>query len=178
MIRILLPFLIALFGVAHADQNDPLLDPLFDQLRNGGGDPLEIQIEIETMWMTAPEVSVQILVQRLTVALENEDAAVAGVLADHVTGLAPSFAQGWVLRGHAALLAEDLAAAEAAYTRAVSLEPRHYGALSALGDIAAAAGDKSDAHQFFRQALDFNPHLDAVRAQADQLRFELNSQEI
>lgn len=165
-------------SLAWADQNDPALDALFEQLRYGADDIAAVQAEIEARWITAPEVSTQILVTRLVEAIEMDDRPVADVLASHVTGLAPSYAEGWMLRGHVASMRDDLAAAELAYSRALALEPRHFRALEALGDLAYSAGRRDEAYSFYRQALDVHPNLAGVREKVDQLRFETGSQEI
>jgi len=100
------------------------------------------------------------------------------VWASHMTGHAPSLAEGWILRGHLAAMRENLAAAELAYSRALALEPRHFRALEALGDVAYSAGRREEAYSYYRQALDIHPNLAGVREKVDQLRFETGSQEI
>ena len=172
---------LVLLASAAADQTDPKLDPLFDALRAPGGDAAEaraIQDEIEGLWFEAPETGVALLFDRAVVALNDRDPGLAVVLTGHVTGLAPSFAEGWMLAGHAYSAAGQPQDAARAYAEAVRLEPRHFDALARLGDLAMEAGDKPAALARYREALLINPHLEAVRARADALRDEAARREI
>ena len=175
----LLPLLVT--GPALADQDDPALDALFDRLTAPGSDADEaraVQSEIEERWFEAPETGVRLLFDRAVVALNDRDPSLAVVLTSHVTGLAPSFAEGWVLAGHARAAAGQPQDAARAYAEAVRLEPRHFTALARLGDLAVEAGDKATALARYRAALLINPHMDAVRARADALRDEAARREI
>ena len=168
-------------GQAAADQTDPKLDALFDALVSPdaeGASARAVQDEIEERWFAAPETGVAVLFDRAVLALNDRDPALAVILTDHVTGLAPSFAEGWVLAGHARAAAGRAQDAAAAYAEAVRLEPRHYTALARLGDLAVEAGDKPAALARYREALLVNPHLDAVRARAAALRDEAARREI
>ncbi|MEM9422184.1 MAG: hypothetical protein AAF986_06740 [Pseudomonadota bacterium] len=170
--------LTCLMSPAWADQLDPSLPDLFEALRSGDGDVAALQFDIQAAWLRAPEAGIGILVNRTIQALETEDVASAGVLTDHITGLAPHYAEGWMLKGHLALLGDDRVAAELAFGKVVSLEPRHFLALEKLGDLALLSGDEERAHQRYREALDWNPHLGEVRERADRLRTALRGQEI
>jgi tetratricopeptide (TPR) repeat protein len=165
-------------GAARADQNDPELDKLFEALRSGEGDAEQLMLDIEVQWATAPEQGIAILLGRAATALQNDDYATAALLAGHITGLAPSFAEGWVLKGQAALLEDELIEAEIAFAKAVALETRHYVALEKLGDLALMSGHEERAHRRYREALDWNPTLSDLRERADRLRDQLNGQEI
>ena len=83
-----------------------------------------------------------------------------------------------MLAGHARAAAGQPQDAMRAYAEAVRLEPRHWGALARLGDLAVEADDKAAALARYRQALLVNPRLDAVRARADALRDEAARREI
>ena len=168
-------------ATARADQTDPALDALFEALTAPGSDAeaaREVQDEIEARWFAAPETGVAVLFDRAVLALNDRDPALAVVLTGHVTGLAPSFAEGWVLAGHAYAAAGQPQDAARAYAEAVRLEPRHYTALARLGDLAVEAGDKRAGLARYRAALLVNPHLGAVRSRADALRDEAARREI
>jgi predicted TPR repeat methyltransferase len=165
-------------GPANADQNDPRLPELFEALRSPDGDPALIELRIQEAWYAPPEAGIAILFERAVEALNQDDHALALLLAGHVNGLAPSFAEGWMLTGHARSAAGEPAEAGRAYAEAVRLEPNHFEALARLGDIALAAGDKQAALARYREALQINPHMEAVRARAEQIRDETRSQEI
>ena len=158
---------------AAADQTDPRLDALFDALRAPSGTAAEAaatQGRIEAIWYAPPETGVGLLFDRAVAALNAEEAGLALELLTHVTGLAPSYAEGWVLAGHAHSRVGDTGEAAKAYAEAVRLEPRHWTALARLGDLAAEAGDQANALRRYREALLINPHLDEVRARARALQ--------
>ena len=166
---------------ALADQNDPRLDGLFAALRAPEGtaaDAAATRDRIEAIWFVPPETGIGILFDRAVVALNERDPAAALDLVSHVNGLAPSYAEGWVLAGHAHSAAGDTGAAARAYAEAVRLEPRHFTALARLGDLAVEANDKRGALRRYREALLLNPHMDEVRARAEALRDEIGSREI
>ncbi|MBB4659212.1 hypothetical protein [Parvularcula dongshanensis] len=178
-----LPFLVAavlspLVGSASADQSDPALGPLFEALAAPEGNAASVQSQIEDIWYRAPETGVGILFGRAIGAMNDGDTDLALVLIGHVNGLAPSFAEAWVLKGHALSRLGDNGAAALAYDQALSLEPRHYVAIARLGDLAVEAGDKRAGLDRYHDALLLNPHLDAVRERADRLRDETRAQEI
>lgn len=166
---------------ALADQTDPRLGALFADLAAPDGtaaDAARTQEEIEALWYAPPETGVGVLFDRAVAALNDREPGRALTLLSHVHGLAPSYAEGWVLAGHAHSAANDAGAAARAYAEAVRLEPRHYAALARLGDLALEANDKPGALRRYRQALLLNPHLAEVRARAEALRDEIGSREI
>ncbi len=55
----------------------------------------------------------------------------------------------------------------------LSLEPRHFGALSGLGQIEMQRGDPEAALAAFEAALQVHPHLPGTRGLVDRLRQEL-----
>ena len=173
--RLALLFLCAAAAVspAAADQTDPRLDALFDALRAPSGTAAEAeatQSRIEAIWYAPPETGVGLLFDRAVTALNADETRLAREILTHVNGLAPRYAEGWVLAGHAHSRAGDTGEAARAYAEAVRLEPRHWTALTRLGDLAAEAGDEAGALRRYREALLINPHLEEVRARARALQ--------
>ncbi len=175
---LLVAFSVAL-GVAHADQNDPGLEALFLELKDGSVLDAETTTErIVEIWSAAPSPTVTLLYQRATEAATHGEMDLAEELVAHVTGLAPSFAQGWVLQASLKLSNGDFEAAYEGYRKALDLEPRHFIATTDLADVLYANGEDRAAFDLYQQALKWNPHYARARAQAAQLREELSSQEI
>lgn len=168
----------AFAGPALADQNDPEIARLFQDLRQGRGDPAQLQAEIESRWLMPPEAGASIIVERAVKAIDLGELAVAETLVGHLTAIAPSFAEGFVLEGRLALARNDFGTARRAFERAVALEPRHYFALERLGDLAFSRGDKDRAYEKYRSALDWVPADETLRAKVDRLRIELRGREI
>ena len=155
-----------------ASAADPALAALYAQLSDPSasqGQVRDAEAAIERRWREAPETGIAVLFDRAVLAMNAEEPALAAVLSGHVTALAPSWAEGWVLLGHARSALGEMPAASRAYAEAVARAPRHYRAIARLGDLALEAGDEAAALSRYREALRLNPHLSEVRARADRL---------
>lgn len=165
-------------GEASADQFDPRLDELFDDLRAGApADAAGRATKIRRIWAEHPSDSTAALFARAIASAEASDDALAAKLLDHVVGLSPHFAEGYVLRGLTRRNIGDLAGAEGDLRQAVSLEPRHFLAHRMLAELALARGDKRAAYEHLQDALVANPHDQAAIADARKLRREFEGQE-
>ena len=164
---------------AWADQTDPGLEALFSELRDGTViDAEQTTQRIAEIWADAPNPTVDILYERASEALYNRDYALADELAAHITGLAPHFAQGWVLQANIKMALENRQEALDAYREALQLEPRHFIASSQLAGILYANGEERAAFELYQQALQWNPHYAPAREAASRLRETLSGQEI
>jgi tetratricopeptide (TPR) repeat protein len=101
---------------------------------------------------------------RFATALRALDEAVA---ADFV------FAEAWNRRATVHFIMGDHNRAISDIERVLILEPRHYGALSGLGQILTKEGKQAGALAAFEAALRVNPHLDRIRLAAAELRAAL-----
>jgi len=170
---------LALAGPALADQTDPRLDALFEELRTGDGRDAEGAAgRIQEIWADSPSDTVDLLFERATSAIEAERFDLAAALLDHAIGLAPSFAQAYALRGAVRLRSDNAAGAIEDFTRAVDLETRHFDARIALAEVMLGSGDKRGAYDMLQHALEWNPHEQHARDRARELREKLNGQEI
>lgn len=166
-------------GLAHADQSDPGLEALFTELRDGSVlDAEATTLRIVEIWATPASPTVGILYERASAAAAAGQFDLAEELCLHVTGLAPSFAQGWVLQASVKRALEKREEANTAYRNALDLEPRHFIALTDLADSLYASGAAEAAFDLYQQALKWNPHYAPAREQAARLRDQLGGQEI
>ncbi len=83
------------------------------------------------------------------------------------------FAEGWNRRATVYFLLSEHAKAVSDIEHVLILEPRHYGALSGLGQILLQDGDPAGALVAFEAALEVNPHLVRVREVAGRIRSTL-----
>lgn len=178
-------FLLALFGIiglapaALADQTDPRLDSLFEELR--GGDAFsseETTSRILEIWADSQSDTVDVLYTRAIDSADGGELDLAVALLDHVIGLAPNFAQGYALRGAIRLSQDDRAGAIADFSKVLELEPRQFEVRIALAEILLGNQEKRDAYEMFQKALEWNPHDEHARDRARALRRELDGQEI
>lgn len=169
--RFLLPLLLlACPFPALADQTDPGLDQLFADLAKGHQREASATVErIEELWAEAESPSVALIYDRAEQALAAGQTGLSEELAGHVTRLAPSFAQGFMLQG---VIFEELGktgkAAEA-YRQCLELEPRHFFAAAALADIHFEAERYEAALKLYQQALKWNPHYPYVHGQIERI---------
>lgn len=176
MLRRLAGALIALLMLApgglSAGQKDPRLDGLFEKLKavSGPDEAQVLELMIWQIWTEAGDPATDSLMQLGLAAMQNGDLGGALSLFDAVTGRAPDFAEGWNKRATIFYMmgAFDKSAEDVA--RVLSLEPRHFGALSGLGLINLKRERDDAAIAAFEQALKVNPHMPAVRQNLDELR--------
>ena len=88
---------------------------------------------------------------------------------DAVVKHAPGFAEGWNKRATVLYMMGRHRESAADVQHVLSLEPRHYGALSGLGMILVALGREEDALVWLHRALELNPYLEGVRHLADRI---------
>jgi hypothetical protein len=78
-------------------------------------------------------------------------------------------APGWYALGAAALAKGELESAEAAFRRAVEMDPEHANALYRLGEFVQRTGRGQEAAELYRRALGANPGHVSARRRLDDL---------
>jgi tetratricopeptide (TPR) repeat protein len=81
----------------------------------------------------------------------------------------PAFAEGWNKRATALYLAGEFQRSLADCDEVLKRNPRHFGALSGTGLIHLALEQHRQALQWFRRALEVNPNLEGIEAEAQRL---------
>jgi tetratricopeptide (TPR) repeat protein len=128
--------------------------------------------EIWQIWDTAPggHADVQLLMDSAADYIRHEEYRQSLLALDSVHSMVPHYPEAWNRRALALYKAGELDAAVTAIARTLRLEPRHFGALSGLGDIHLAQGRLSQALTAFESALKVNPHLTYARRQVAAIR--------
>jgi len=176
--RCLAALLVALFTLvspAHAGQDDPRLDGLFERLKAtaSADEAKTIQGTIWSIWTEGANEDVNLLMRQGISAMARQDYDVALGAFDKVVEMAPGFAEGWNKRATVRFLMFDFADSVLDIERTLLLEPRHWGALSGLGQINMALDRPQGALKAFEAAVAINPHLDSVKAAIQALKKEL-----
>jgi tetratricopeptide (TPR) repeat protein len=156
---------------APADQQDRRLDRLFDRLQQTADqtEAAVIQHRIWQLWFQSDSDDVNKLMRAGQVAMGQGNYRDALEAFDRVVELAPDFAEGWNRRATLHYLMDNYDASVADVRRTLTLEPRHFGALSGLGLISIRLGYTDQAVEAFRRALDVNPHLPGAKANIESL---------
>ena len=165
---------------AGADQNDPRLDELFEQL-GATKSPQEAQpleSAIWHIWILNDDGAVKDLMEEGLRAMQAQDYTRALRYFDQMVTIAPEFAEGWNKRATVYYLIDDYENSLADIDRTLALEPRHFGALSGQGLVYAALDKKQEALHAFESALSVHPNMIGAKRNAEVLRKILKDQEI
>jgi tetratricopeptide (TPR) repeat protein len=157
---------------ALADQKDPRLDALFEQLQTAGShaEAQVIEAQIWLIWMDAKDGPTDTLMQLGLAAMQSGNLPGALELFDAVTVQKPDFAEGWNKRATVLYMlgAYDRSAEDVA--KVLALEPRHFGALAGLGLIDMERDRPDAAMESFEKALKLNPQMPGVKQRLEVLQ--------
>lgn len=158
--------LLAQAGPAAADQTDPRLDRLFQELRSApdyaAAQPIDEQIW--RIWLEHPDKRTRESVLIGVSFMNGGRIELAELAFKEAIERSPDFAEAWNKRATLRYLTGDLEGSVADCAQVIALEPRHYGALSGLGLIHAALKDWESAIRWYKAALAVNPHMPGIRA--------------
>ena len=167
--------LLVLPATAAPDQTDSRLPPLFELLRTTSN-PDRIGFAerfIWSIWLESGREDVDRLmeegVEEMGDGRFRESIATFGRIVD----LVPDFAEGWNKRATAYFLAGEFDASAQDVERTLTLEPRHFGALSGLGLIHLVKGDEFGALRAFEATLEVHPRASGARYHVQRLRAKL-----
>ena len=107
---------------------------------------------------------------RVVAAFEKNAPEVAERALDRMVTEWPEWPEAWNKRATLRFTQERDAESLDDIGRTLALEPRHFGAISGLGQICLRAGDLTSALLAFEEALAINPHLYGVRQAVESLR--------
>ena len=173
-------FFAMLAGAAHADQKDPRLDKLFQQLKTAANtessQPIEEQIW--EIWLESGDQNVDALMAIGVAALNDGDYAQAYRAFGRIVDLAPNFAEGWNKRATVLYLMGRYDDSMKDIAKTLALEPRHFGALSGLGLCNAQLGKDKEALDAFEKALAINPNMPGIKLDADEMKKQLGNKSI
>ncbi len=160
---------------ANADQKDPRLDELFAVLQTSN-DPSALSDahgKIWEIWTGHEDAELLSLMKKGIVLMRRQRLSEALKVFDDLVDIAPNYAEAWNKRATVHFLLGNFAESIADVDTTLDLEPRHFGALSGLGQIQMQRGDAEAALSAFEAAVQMHPHLPATRGVIEQLRRNL-----
>jgi tetratricopeptide (TPR) repeat protein len=162
-------------SIVRADQNDERLAELFTKLRGTAEPALLANVErrIWTIWSASGREDVDKVLLHGARSMATGDFSAAIEHFGQVIEMAPTFAEGWNKRATAYYLADQLDASVRDIQQTLSLEPRHFGALSGMGLIFLERGDLAGALMAFEQVLRVHPNSPNARHRVRELRARL-----
>ena len=157
-----------------------VLDDLFDRLAKAQDDreAKGVSGAIERVWMHSGSDTAELLMNRAMQALQRKDYALCQELLGAIVEIEPTWAEGWNKRATVRYLAGDAMGAMQDIAHVLTLEPRHFTALSGMGYILQGRGFDARALEAFRKALEINPRHEDIRRLVDKLTLEVEGQGI
>lgn len=167
-------------GLALADQNAENLDPLFRELA-AAKHPMtaqQLEREIWRTWLESGDEAVDAELKAGIESMQNGRLDEAIERFSEVIDMSPEFAEGWNKRATAYYLNGELAKSMRDIQKTLSLEPRHFGAISGMGLIFLQRGDERAALDAFEEVLKIYPAAPGASKHAERLREKLEGQGI
>jgi tetratricopeptide (TPR) repeat protein len=133
---------------------------------------------IENLWRLSGSDTVDLLTSRAERFAKAADLDLALKIIDATVDLAPDDAEAWHIRAKVHYLKKEYELAVADLRRTLERDPKHYAAMNDLGVALEAMGAKKEALEAYRKALAVNPFLDDTKRTVEELRLEVEGQEI
>lgn len=130
------------------------------------------------LWAHSGSPTVDLLMSQVAKAMSAKKYKQALGMLDAIVEIAPKFAEGWNRRATVHYLDDSFTASMADIHKVLELQPRHFGALSGLGLVMQALGDKKSALRAFRRALEVHPFMKGPTRAVKQLTPEVEGRGI
>lgn len=156
---------------SSAQRREERLDRMFEQLASADDKERADRIarQILRRLHRSGSDTVDLLMERASVAMEAEDFGLALDLLDGVVRMKPDFAEGWNRRATVNFMAGDLGQSVADIEQTLRNEPRHWGALLGLSMILVAMERDAEALAMMDRALAVHPFLDELKERRERL---------
>jgi tetratricopeptide (TPR) repeat protein len=156
------------------------LDFLFGALKIAPDEASAKNIEdrIWALWLASGSDTCNLLMTRVKAAVDAEKYDLAIRLLNAIIELKPGYVEAWNRRATVFFMKKDYTSALADLAKVLTLEPRHFGALTGLGAIMQDIGDDKDALKAFRAALAIDPHLQGIPDKVKTLAVKVEGQDI
>lgn len=156
------------------------LESLYEQLsRAPNEESAELIVSaIEKMWRRSESDTVNILMERASMALQAKKQDLAVELLTALTQVAPTYVEGWNQLATIHFMKEDFSDAMQQLRHVLSLDPRHFKAIEGMSIILREVGKKKAALRVLRKALEVNPHLKSAKQAEEELAREIEGQGI
>lgn len=151
------------------------LDSLHERLAKArdAAEASAIAKQIERRWMRSGSDTADLLMSRAQQVMSLKDADLALELFDHIVQIRPKWAEVYHKRALLLFQMNDIDGAMRDIRQALTLEPRHFGALSGLGMIYDKMDNRKAALAAFGKALDIHPFIESLRDYVDKMRPEI-----
>jgi cytochrome c-type biogenesis protein CcmH/NrfG len=129
----------------------------------------QIEDHIWDRWMSDDNAEAEAALDRATTDIAARRYDIAETRLAQLVRRRPDLAEGWHKLGTLHFLRGRDEESLAALRRSLEIEPRHFAALGAVGEILASGNDRHGAALAFAAALRLHPHMTGVRDRLAQL---------
>jgi tetratricopeptide (TPR) repeat protein len=150
------------------------VDTLFAELKRERNEKSaeRIAARIGEEWSHSGSSSIDLMMGWSKTAMDGKRFDVALDFLDQVVTMEPGYAEGWNRRATVHFMMRNYAKSMADIHRTLQLEPRHFGALSGMGQIMKASGRNELALQAWQRVLDIYPMLRSAQNEVATLAEE------
>jgi tetratricopeptide (TPR) repeat protein len=161
--------------VAPADKAEDRLDKLFADLKRERNEKAAERIagQIWEEWFKSGSASIDLMMMWAQRAIEQQKYDVALDFLDEVITLSPTYAEGWNRRATLHFMMSNYSKSMSDIDHTLSLEPRHFGALSGMAQILKNTGKKEMALKAYQRVLDIYPMMRSAQTEVATLSEEL-----
>jgi tetratricopeptide (TPR) repeat protein len=151
------------------------LDELFGQLKRERNEKAAERIasRIGEEWNHSGSASIDLMMTWSQTALDGKKFDVALDFLDQVVTMEPTYAEGWNRRATVHFMMQNYAKSMADISHTLELEPRHFGALSGMGQIMKNTGRNELALEAWQRVLDIYPMMRSAQNEVATLSEEL-----
>lgn len=163
-------------SAAHADQDDPRLDTLFDALTGASGEAQAgaISQTIWQIWFSIDDEAHQAIMNEARLAMATNRLQDALNLFSRLTQLAPDYAEAFNRRATVNFMLGNFDQSIEDIAETLALEKRHFGALSGLAQIELIRGNQRAALEALEAAFEVYPLMPGIEDQIEDLRGKVN----
>lgn len=156
------------------------LDKLFADLKRERNEKAAERISqrINAEWAKSGSATVDLMMGWVAKAAQKQQWDVALDFLDQITVMKPDYAEAWNRRATIHFMMGNYSKSMSDIERTLELEPRHFGALSGLGDIMKSRGSKQLALQAYERVLAVYPMLRGAQNEVAAIADELAGQGI
>jgi tetratricopeptide (TPR) repeat protein len=158
-----------------ADKAENRLDKLFADLKRERNEKAAERIagQIWEEWFKSGSASIDLMMMWAQHAMEQQKYDVALDFLDEVITLSPNYAEGWNRRATLHFMMSNYSKSMSDIDHTLSLEPRHFGALSGMAQILKNTGRKELALKAYQQVLEIYPMMRSAQSEVATLSEEL-----
>ena len=151
------------------------LDTLFGELKRERNEKAAERIagRIWEEWSRSGSASIDLMMGWSKTAMDNKKFDVALDFLDQVVTMEPTYAEGWNRRATVHFMMQNYAKSMSDINHTLQIEPRHFGALSGMGQIMKNTGSEELALKAWERVLDIYPMMRSAQNEVATLSEEL-----